>query len=93
MSSERDDPPVESPATVVETETGESVAAAVLRATATVTGTGRTDLPPLYDSIDPDALERVVRTVDPGGSVVFPYDAFRIAVSGGGTVEVYEDAR
>ncbi|WP_321112971.1 HalOD1 output domain-containing protein [Halorussus salinisoli] len=49
--------------------------------------------PPLYDVIDPEALEAVVASMtsrpdEPAGHVEFPYNGFRITVTGDGRVSV-----
>lgn len=49
----------------------ESISAAVVEAVATRKGVDPTELPPLHDAIDPDALESVVATGADGGGVFF----------------------
>jgi len=46
--------------------------------------------PPLYDVVDPDALERLFRSTDTAdrmnGKVVFPYNGYDVHVAGDGHV-------
>ena len=81
-----DDPPL------VETQVGreQSASEAVTEVVAVATNTSPTDLPPLYDSIDPDALNDVVRSLGDEGRVVFPYFGCTVAVNGDGNLEVYD---
>lgn len=46
-----------------------------------------TALPPLYDTIDPDALDRLVADGDDGIVIAFDYAGHRIAVHGDGSIE------
>lgn len=77
------------------TERGElSVASRIVEAIAEHTGTDAFSLePPLYYSIDVDALERLFRGSD--GVVTFEYEGHRVAVDSDGAVTVdgvtYED--
>lgn len=61
----------------------------VVELVSAVSGTSRTDLPPLHDVIDPDALDTVFREYDVG-SVVFPYCGFAVVVSADGQLSLYE---
>lgn len=62
----------------------ESVSIAVVSAVATHRGTDPTDLPPLYEWIDPDALDALFaptrRDGDRAGRLEFTYDGHTIAV-------------
>lgn len=49
------------------------------------------DLPPLYNTIDTDALDAVVETV-PTGSVQFRYADYFVTVYGDGSIEVTEES-
>lgn len=66
-----------------------SVSTRVVEAVAEYSGTDVLDLPPLYDSIDPDALERIL----PGmteGNVSFVYADRRVTVDSYGAISVEE---
>jgi len=64
----------------------------VVRTVAAREGVDETDLPPLYDAIDPDALDALLASVgteDPDrASVDFEYAGHRVVVSGDRTVTV-----
>ena len=47
-----------------------------------------TTMPPLYETVDPDALDALFRTDAPGVSISFDYDGFTVEVEGAGTVRV-----
>lgn len=49
-------------------ESDEQVTVTVAEALAEYTGVPAYELPPLYDSVDPDALDAVIRTLDPEGA-------------------------
>lgn len=49
------------------------------------------ELPPLYNTIDTDALDAVIETV-PSGSVQFRYADHYVTVYGDGSVEVTEQS-
>lgn len=49
--------------------------------------------PPLYEAVDPDALDELCRHSDFEGTVTFDYLGYRVAVDGAGRVTVEEDAR
>lgn len=81
----------------VETAIGEhaSVSQSVVEAVAEAKGAAPENLtPPLYDVIDPDALDQLfTATTTAGrmdGRVVFDYDGYEIVVSGDGYVAVHE---
>lgn len=63
---------------------------AVVEAVAAVTGRDTTDVPPLYDFLNPDALDALatVRGFDTVDDVCveFAYDGVEISVTGDGTV-------
>ncbi|WP_336022479.1 HalOD1 output domain-containing protein [Halobellus salinisoli] len=52
----------------------------IVRRTSEVAGTDPGELPPLYESIDPDALETVASNSE---SVVFTYAGCNIVIKGG----------
>lgn len=64
----------------------------VIEALAAATGRDPTTMPPLYDYVDPDALDALLgsRTSDSEQSVAvsFPYDGATVRVDSSGRVEV-----
>lgn len=73
----------------------ESPSAAVVTAVSSVSGTGSTDLDPLYTAIDPDALDAIFAPDAPGhgtseGRVTFTYAGYRIVVKANGRCYVSE---
>lgn len=67
----------------------ESVAAVVSRSVASVAGVPDERLPPLYEAVDPDALERLFAD-GAEGYVAFRYNGLWVVVTASGTVEVRE---
>lgn len=67
----------------------ESVCLAVLRTVAAVSNKTPTDLPPLYEAVDPDALEELMRS-DSGQTIeaTFPYFGYVITVRSDGEISV-----
>jgi|AntRauTorcE11898_2_1112593.scaffolds.fasta_scaffold62552_2 hypothetical protein len=65
----------------------ESPSLHVIDAIATATGTDPVSLPPLYDTIDPEALDAVLNT-EATIEVVFEYDGHAVEVTGDGEVLV-----
>lgn len=66
---------------------------AVVSTVSSAAGTDPLDLPPVYSTVDPDALDRLFefRSVGPGSpgrSVTFEYAGYLVAVHGHGAVEV-----
>jgi hypothetical protein len=65
-------------------------ATAVVSAVAAHDGVDETDLPPLYDAVDPDALDALLGSVRTDGpdeaSVSFEYAGHTVVVSDDGTV-------
>lgn len=61
---------------------------AVVEALEETTGQASEELEPLYDYIDPDALESLVtsRRSGDGPAVRFRYDGHRVTVEGAGTI-------
>ena len=79
------------------TNSTESVAAAastkVVRRVAAVTDREVIQLPPLYETIDPEALDAIVDSVSTDASSLvcrFTYEECRITVDGSGAVSVEE---
>ena len=62
-----------------------------MEAVADYTDTDELDLPTLFDSIDPEALDKVVRSMS-DGTVSFVYAGLRIAVDSRGAIRVEEDS-
>lgn len=73
-------------------EAGEGISTTVINAVAAVVGKATTDLQPLYDSIDPDALNSLLWSLRASGnggdrsSVVFSFDDCEVTVEGNGTI-------
>lgn len=61
--------------------------ATVLDTVADATGTDVLDLPPLYDVIDPETLNRLLAS-DPSVRIEFQYADYRIVATGDGDVTV-----
>lgn len=59
-----------------------SISVDIIRAVASQTGEDPVELPPLYDYIDPDALESLF-TVQQSGQVEFTYLGYCVSVSFG----------
>lgn len=71
----------------------ESVSERVVAEVADATGTDRTALDPLYDAVDPDALDSLFAPGDISGAntpirVTFTYSGREVVVSNGGSVSV-----
>lgn len=69
------------------------VSTTVVTAVAGITGVEPTDLPPLYDVVDPGALDRLFGSQSPaptrdGGRVTFSYAGCTVVVSGADRVRV-----
>ena len=72
----------------VETDS-RSVSRAVIDAVAAAEGTPPTELtPPLYDVIDPEALDKVFAGKESLGKVVFNYNSYEVSVEADGYVAV-----
>lgn len=67
----------------------------VIDAVASASGESPLDLPPLYDAIDPDALELIVREPNTASQrscfVGFTVGNWGVIVTGSGEVQVYAD--
>lgn len=62
---------------------------AIVREIATIEGTDPEELPPLYDVVDTDALDALVRQADADGLTIgFDYGNYRVRVEGTGEVTV-----
>ena len=71
---------------------GPSVSERVVQAVANNSDTEALDLPPLFDSIDPDALDDVIRSMS-DGRVSFTYAGHRINVNSRGEIRIEERSR
>ena len=70
---------------------GTEIAVAVVEAVAEVAGVDPTELVPrVHDVIDPDALDRCVRSAPAEAAVSIPFDDYRVTVRGTGTLTVAE---
>jgi hypothetical protein len=69
-----------------------SVSVAVVEAVASMNGTDPTDLGPLNEAVDPDALEQVfgslVECPDGAGHVSFRYEGYHVRVLADRTIEI-----
>lgn len=68
----------------------ESTSAAVVRAVAAASNTAATGLPPLYDTVDPDTLDRLFPGESTNGELRFDYGGYAVVVRATGAVELYE---
>lgn len=67
----------------------DSISLQVIDALANVTGTDAYDLDPLYNAVDPEALDRVIQSASSAAICVeFEYEGHSVAVQGDGTVVV-----
>ena len=80
------------PTTVASIEPGVPPSEAVVRVIAEITDVSATDLTPLYESIDPDALdglfEHASRKDAELDRLAFTYAGHHVAVCGNGTIEI-----
>jgi len=85
-----DDGPTYNPRTdtYVGTFDVESASVAVMEALAAIRHCEPTDLEPLYDSVDPDALDRVVESSSNGVRVTVHIDGFEVVVTGDRRLEI-----
>jgi len=64
---------------------------AIAEEVAAVSGTDPEDLEPLYETVDPDALDRLLTPrdgTDSVGGVWFHYAGYRVTVRGAGEIEI-----
>jgi len=71
---------------------GAAASMRVVRRVARETGADTAELPPLYDSIDPDALDAVVESAATT-SVTFTYAGYDVTVDADGTVSTAPEDR
>ena len=68
---------------------GIPVSEQVVQTVASQSNTDALDLPPLFDTLDPDSLDTLIREMDEG-KVSFTYAGYNITVTTDGGVEVDE---
>lgn len=68
----------------------ESLVNAIAYSVAAVSGSSTNDLPPVYDSVDTDALQAFLDSLESDGHVVFSYHDYEVAVYPDRTIEIYE---
>lgn len=70
----------------------ESPSVTVVSAIASIRGCSPVQLPPLYDTIDPDSLDQFVSILDSHGSsnvsITFRYNGYRVTVQSSQTVKI-----
>lgn len=62
----------------------------IVMAVASCAGVTPTKLSPLQHSVDVDALESLVRSIETTSEIAFTYEGYEIAITGDGTVRVRE---
>lgn len=68
---------------------GERISVAIVQEIAALEGADPTELPPLYDSVDTDALDALVRHSDAEDlTIEFDYGDYRVSVEGTGEITV-----
>lgn len=72
-----------------------SASESIVTAVADAEGVSPLDLPSLYSSIDPDALDAIVASLNgarggPGGAITFAYGSYEVTVYGSGDVSLAE---
>ncbi|WP_167768636.1 HalOD1 output domain-containing protein [Haloarcula amylovorans] len=70
-------------------ETSGSLSERIVQRVATTTNSDVVELPPLYDSIDPDALDMTVKEMS-GGAISFKYAGHEVTVTHGGAIRLEE---
>ncbi|WP_049928981.1 HalOD1 output domain-containing protein [Halopiger goleimassiliensis] len=94
MPSEDDhlDPAEDEYVTTFDPDAGESASESVITAVAALSGTRPVDLPPLYEAVDPDALDSLIahaRRTDAGTHELwFSYDGFDVSVRSDGRIRI-----
>lgn len=85
--------PATDPAVVYHSSPGETNAEAVVTALSSASGIDGTDLNPIYEAVDPDALNDLFgprnRGTPPDGHVAFDHGSYHVRVESDGTVRVY----
>lgn len=86
---------VNDPTIVYEPDPEEANSEAVVAALSSALGTAETEMPPIYEEVDPDALNSLFRgrdgvlPRDGRGHVAFDYESHRVRVESDGTVFVF----
>ena len=96
----KDDGPVETPECVTRSEfdwTDVAPSTAVIELIAEESGQDPTELDPLYGSVDPEALDRLVSSngTNPHDHILavsFSFDGYAVVIQSGGLVELSLDA-
>lgn len=87
-------PTTETYLAVHEWENDESLSTTLVTAVEAISGVDHSELPSLYQTVDPDSLDQIFEpTKSDGrsrgaGQVTFPYSEFRITVHAGGEIEL-----
>jgi len=71
-------------------EPGSSITTTVLRGVATLSETDATEMEPLFETVDPDALDRLVESfpADQQWNMVFSYHGYDVSIEASGRVEL-----
>ncbi|WP_436936537.1 HalOD1 output domain-containing protein [Halovenus marina] len=59
----------------------------VIQKVAAATNTSTLELPPLYDDVDPDALDSLINEMS-GGEVIFMYNGHKVSVQSNGDIHL-----
>lgn len=92
MDREFDSDSAPSPLVSTTASADESVTMAVVIAMGAVQDTPPTELPPLYEAVNPDALETLFSRQAGPGRVTFRYCEHVVSVDADGQIEIYERA-
>ncbi|WP_226480394.1 HalOD1 output domain-containing protein [Natrinema amylolyticum] len=79
---------------VTERKSDETTVEAILRSIAAITGVDETDLEPLYDAVEVDALATFVTHAerrDRSVQVSFGYEGYTVVADGDGSIRVVDD--
>lgn len=68
---------------------GTPVSEQVVQSVANQANTDSLELPPLFDTLDPDSLDALIRVMDKG-EVSFDYAGYNITVTSQGAIEIDE---
>jgi len=75
--------------TALSGETPRTVAEKVIDAISDAEGEAPAKLtPPLYDAIDPEALDAVTESMDPEGTIAFEYCGHEVRIDGDGEISI-----
>ena len=87
-------PETETYLAIHEWETNESLSTTLITAVEAISGLDHSELPTLYEAVDPDSLDQIFEPIKPDGrnrgtgQITFPYSEFRITVHAGGEIEL-----